>query len=273
MQLNKTMSIAIMSGKGGVGKTNLALNLARMLSLASHPALLVDCDLGLANVDVLLGLDTTLTLQDVVNSDANPKDVIMNIEKGFDLLPAASGLPGLVEMDNDMQALLFHRLSSCMEAYNYLFLDLGAGISPAILSFASMAHMRIVIITPEPTSITDGYAVMKVMNAQYGIKDFHVLVNQVESKWEYDLASKRICEACNHFLGFRPQVLGQISQDKAVLNAVLRQVPFTLNAPNCPASKNVQTVAQRLIELRLEKKTEIQKGVTKNPLRNSNYSN
>ena len=261
MHLNKTMSIAVMSGKGGVGKTNLALNLARMLSLANHPSLLLDCDLGLANIDVLLGLNTNYTLQDVVHNDIPPKEAIINIEQGLDFLPAASGLSELVDMDSDNQALLFQRLTPHLESYNYLFLDLGAGISSTTLSFANLAHVRIVVITPEPTSITDGYAVMKVMNAQYGIKNFHVLVNQVQNKNEYDLASKRICEACNHFLGFRTQVLGQVSQDNAVSNAVMSQKPFTLNAPNCSASKNIHTLAQRLIEIRTEKKHEIQKNV------------
>ena len=261
MHLNKTMSIAVMSGKGGVGKTNLALNMARMLSLANHPSLLLDCDLGLANIDVLLGLNTNHTLQDVVHNDIHPKDAIINIENGLDFLPAASGLSELVDMDSDMQALLFQRLTPYLDAYNYLFLDLGAGISATTLSFASMAHVRIVVVTPEPTSITDGYAVMKVMNAQYGIKNFHVLVNHVQDKKEYVLASQRVCEACAHFLGFRPQVLGQVSQDNAVINAVMSQKPFTLNAPHCSASKNVQTIAHRLIELRLENKYEIQKNV------------
>lgn len=265
MQPNKTMSIAIMSGKGGVGKTNLALNLARMLSLANHPSLLLDCDLGLANLDVLLGLNTNYTLQDVVHNDILPEEAIVNIEQGLDLLPAASGRSELVDMDDDMQTLLFHRLTPHLTAYNYLFLDLGAGISSTTLSFASLAHVRVVVITPEPTSITDGYAVMKVMHAQYGIKHFHVLVNQVQNKNEYELASRRICDACDHFLGFRPQVLGGVSQDNAVINAVMNQKPFTLNAPSCPASKNMQTLAQRLIELRLEKKYEIQKNVISKP--------
>lgn len=258
-----TMSIAILSGKGGVGKTNLALNLARTLYMKKESTLLIDCDLGLANLDVLLGLHAEHTLHDILADQIQPEQALIAIEEnGFDFIPAASGLPELIQMDEDQLALLFSQLESLLLNYKYLFLDLGAGISPTVLSFANLAHVRIVVITPEPTSITDGYAVLKVLNAQYGLTDFHILVNQVTSKAEYELASRRICEASSHFLGFTPKIIGFVQHDKAVLDGVIKQIPFTKLAPKSVASKNVQEIAEKIIKLRIDLKDLIRKGPT-----------
>lgn len=258
-----TMSVAILSGKGGVGKTNLALNIARMLYLKNEPSLLLDCDLGLANLDVLLGLNVKHTLHDILADQIEPEQAVIAIEEnGFDFIPAASGLPELISMDEDQLSLLFTQLEPILSSYKYLFLDLGAGISSTVLSFANFAHVRVVVITPEPTSITDGYAVMKVLNTKYGLTDFHILVNQVASKGEYELASRRICEATSHFLGFTPKILGFVQHDKAVLDGVIKQTPFTKLAPESVASKNVQEIAEQISRIRPSLKHLIEKGVT-----------
>jgi len=251
MTPNDTMSVAILSGKGGVGKTNLALNIARMLYKDHEPALLMDCDLGLANIDVLLGLHAEYTLHDVISHRVTAKQALVQIEdNGFDFIPAASGIPELIQLDDDSMALLFSQIEPLLNNYKYLFLDLGAGISPTVLSIAKLAHVRIIVITPEPTSITDGYAVMKVLNAQYGLTDFHILINQVSNKQEYELASRRLCEATSHFLGFIPKTIGFVQQDKIVLEAVIEQIPFTKLNPVSPASKNVLEIAHQIKRLR-----------------------
>ena len=258
---DNTMSVAILSGKGGVGKTNLALNIARMLYLKNEPALLMDCDLGLANIDVLLGLHAQHNLHDVISNQIEAHEAIVPIEEnGFDFIPAASGLPELIQLDEDSIALLFSQLDSCLPNYRYLFMDLGAGISSTVLSFASIAHARIIVITPEPTSITDGYAVMKVLNAQHGITDFHILINQVSNRQEYELASRRLCEATSHFLGFTPKIIGFVQQDQAVLDAVIEQTPFTRKNPQSPASKNVIEIAEQIRRLRTSLANQIKNG-------------
>lgn len=261
MNTNDTMSIAVLSGKGGVGKTNLALNIARTMYKDNAPSLLLDCDLGLANIDVILGLNVNHTLHDVMMDQVDTRDAIVAIEEnGFDFLPAATGLPELSEMDTESLALLFSRLEPYLTPYKYLFMDLGAGISPTVLSFASIAHMNIIVITPEPTSITDGYAVIKILKAQYNITEFNILINQVTSKQEYELASKRICEATMHFLGIKPNVLGFVQQDKAVQEAVLKQTPFTKYAPSSAAARNVQAIAAQIKRIRQNKQHQIKKG-------------
>lgn len=247
MKPNTTLSVSILSGKGGVGKTNIALNLGYCMFKGNHPLLLMDCDLGLANLDVLLGIAPEKNLMDILDADAKPKDVTVELEPGgFDFIPSASGLPELVELDEEMRATLFAKLFPIFSRYHYLFLDLGAGITPTVLAFAAMSTMRLVVVTPEPTSLTDGYALIKVLNTEYGIKDFHVVLNMVESKAEEKQTFERLNAACKKFLGFGVSLLGAIRSDKAVAEAVRRQTPLMKIAPNSPAAKDIFELAKNL---------------------------
>lgn len=160
-----TMSLAIMSGKGGVGKSNLSLNMGYSLAQKGHALLLMDCDLGLANLDVLLGITPEQNLQDVLLSGADVKNAIISLEKGtkeaFDILPAASGVPELTDMNNDMRDLLIKRINPALCGYDIILMDLGAGIHGTVQSFAAMAAIRVIVLTPEPTALTDAYALIK----------------------------------------------------------------------------------------------------------------
>jgi len=248
---NSSLSVAILSGKGGVGKTNLALNLSYALFRASHRVLLMDFDVGLANVDVLLGLSPEKTLQDLFRSEVTADEVMLPVEAGgFDFLPAASGVPELLEMDDDMREILFQKLNSVLGAYDYLMLDLGAGISQTVLSVAAMSHIRVLVVTPEPTSLTDSYAVIKVLHTQYGISDFHILVNQVDSPADTQATFNRLATACQHFLGFDPILLGGVRTDPALPDAVRRQVPLMRHAPRSPAAQDILGVAVKLHRVR-----------------------
>lgn len=251
---NHTLSLAIMSGKGGVGKTNLALNLGYALYRSGGSVMMMDCDLGLANLDVLLGLSPEKTLQDLLLPELRAEDIVVGLEAGgLDFLPAASGVPELVSMDEDMQDILYEKLNALFGAYQYLVLDLGAGISQTVLSFAAMAHLRVAVITPEPTSLTDCYALIKVLVTQYGVRDFHILVNMVGSGEEALQTYERLRSACLKFLNLAPAYLGHVRQDPAVPEAVRRQAPLFKLSPESPAGKDIQTVAGRLQCLRLER--------------------
>lgn len=251
MGVNKTLSISVLSGKGGVGKTNLALNLGWGLHEIGHPVLLMDCDLGLANIDVLLGLTPEHTLQDIVRQGLEPSAVTVPIAPdGFDFLPAATGIPELTEMGGDILRTLFQKLLPFLEPYNFLFLDLGAGIHNTVLALAAMTHMRIVVVTPEPTAITDGYALMKVCNARYGITDYHILVNQAESEQELKQTFQRLSGACSKFLGFTPQFLGGVRYDAALIDAVRKQTPLLKNTPHSPGAKDIKVLSGKLDKAR-----------------------
>lgn len=248
---NNTLSLSILSGKGGVGKTNIVLNLGYALYQAHKTSMLMDCDLGLANLDVLLGISPEKNLQDLLRSDADVDDVLVPIEDdGLDILPATSGVPELVEMDEDMQDILFKKLVSLAGDYDFLLLDLGAGISKTVMAFASITQLRLMVVTPEPTSLTDSYAVIKVLATQHGVKDFLVVVNQATSASEAQTTFDRLNAACKNFLGIDLVNLGHVRQDPSLIESVRRQRALMSYAPNSPAAQDIAKLAQKLIRYR-----------------------
>lgn len=246
-----TVSLCIMSGKGGVGKTNLALNLSLTLRDMGQRLLLMDCDLGLGNLDVLLGLTPEKNLQDILGGEIKPEDVVLPVEDGLDILPAASGVPELVEMDQNQRDSLFEQLAGLVAGYDFLLMDLGAGISSTVLALARMAQMRIVLVTPEPTSLTDGYAIIKVLNAKFGVRDFCVVVNQATAEESRD-TFQRLNMACKNFLGFELLHLGHVRLDRTLTQAVIHQTPLARFAPECPASVDIRVLAERIARYRGE---------------------
>lgn len=257
MNDNNTLSLAIMSGKGGVGKTNIVLNLGYALQQAEMTAMLMDCDLGLANLDVLLGISPDKNLHDLIQTGVDAEDVLCEIEEGFDMLPATSGIPELVEMDEDMQDILFKKLINLAAEYDYLMLDLGAGISHTVLSLASITQLRIVVVTPEPTSLTDSYAMIKVLTTQHNVKDFLVIVNQATSSTEALQTYDRLAAACKNFLNIELRNLGFIHQDSTLVESVRRQTPLLKFAPNAQASKDIKMLAKKIMRYREDNKDRI----------------
>ena len=255
MEPNTTLSVSILSGKGGVGKTNLSLNLGYCLFRGDHSVLLMDCDMGLANLDIMVGLTPGKNLQDLIDLNLDPDDVIIPVELGggFDLLPAASGVPELVEMDEQLRYRLFTKLDPVFRNYDFLFLDLGAGINPVVVSLALMSKVRLVVVTPEPTSLTDSYALIKVLSTQYDVSTFHILVNMAEDKNEERQTFERLKAACERFLKVDLTWLGSIRYDPMVSEAIQHQTPLVKYAPNSPASQDIINLAALLKKLRAER--------------------
>jgi flagellar biosynthesis protein FlhG len=244
---NKTLSLSIFSGKGGVGKTNIALNLGYALFNAGHPTMLMDCDMGLANLDVLLGLSPERNIQDLLQPEVSAAEVLVNIEPpNFDFLPSASGVPELVEWDEDVQQALFQKLSAHFSSYDFLLLDLGAGINSSVLTMASMTRTKCMVISPEPTSLTDSYAVIKILSSKHGVQEFDVIVNMVENKKEGQTTFNRLNAACEKFLGLSLNLLGFIHEDKAVHESVRRQEPLLKFASSSHASRDILSLAAKL---------------------------
>ncbi len=268
---NRTVSISILSGKGGVGKSNIALNLACALNMAGDSVLLADCDMGLANMDVLLGLAPKFHMQDMLLQDLSAKDVVLPIIKdapegapAFDLLPANSGLAEFVDLDAGARSFLRDKVNPLADAYDFLFLDIGAGIAPTALEFGAMTTFRVVVVTPEPTSLTDSYALMKILSGRHGIQDFLILVNQVDNPEEGALTYRRLAAVCDKFLGFTPLRLGEIRMDRAMSEAVRKQRPLLQVAPHSGAAADCRSVASALQRLRTER---LSRGGVEAPLR------
>ena len=248
-----TMSLAIMSGKGGVGKSNLSLNLGYSLAQKNHALLLMDCDLGLANLDVLLGITPEQNLQDVLLSGADVKNAIISLEKNtkeaFDILPAASGVPELTDMNSDMRDLLIKRINPSLRGYDIILMDLGAGIHGTVQSFAAMVAIRIIVLTPEPTALTDAYALIKVLSQDLGVRDFLVVVNDVASRKEEEITFKRLEMACQKFLNINPVLLGGVRHDVKLQESVLRQKPLLELFPESNAAQDIGTLADRILKI------------------------
>ncbi|GAB1409235.1 MinD/ParA family protein [Desulfovibrionales bacterium] len=247
---NKTLSIAIVSGKGGVGKTNIALNLGFALHQQGYSLVLLDADLGLANLDVLLGLSPEKNIQDLLAGE-EPENVVVPLDtEGFDFLPSASGVADLVDMDEDVQGVLMHKLDGLFRQYDVLLLDLGAGINPTVLAFAAMPQERVVVITPEPTSLTDSYALIKVLSTQHHVRNFHIIVNMAETTKEGQTAFHRLSQACERFLDLPVHLLGIIHRDAMVTESVRHQVPLLKFAPTCQAAQDLRDIAQKIADRR-----------------------
>ncbi len=248
---NTTMSVCVMSGKGGVGKTNITLNLAYALQNLSLPSLLMDCDMGLANLDVLLGITPDKSVQDALLGLCEMEDVIHKIDTGLDILPSASGMPDLVELDDEQRDFLLRRINPILSQYHYVFMDLGAGITDMVQAFAVMAAVRIVVITPEPTSLTDSYALIKILYTNHGVKDFMIIVNQVENAKEEKKAFETLHMACKRFLGVEPKLLGSVRFDAKLMEAVRQQKAFLNYAAGSPACVDIEAIAKKIQKIRL----------------------
>lgn len=250
--MNSTLSVAVLSGKGGVGKTNIALNLAFALYQSGYKSLLMDCDMGLANLDVLLGITPEGNLQDVLLGEAQIENVLHSIQpKGLDVLPAASGVPELNDLNPDRRDLLLTRLAPLLDKYDFIFMDIGAGISDTVQTFAAMAAVRLVVITPEPTSLTDSYALIKILNKRFGLQDYRIIVNEVTSSNEAVRAYEKLAGACRHFLNVELKLLGSVRMDKNLQEAVCKQQPLMSYAPGSPAAQDIQSLAQKLQNARM----------------------
>ena len=255
-----TLSISILSGKGGVGKSNIALNTAYGLNSLGNSVLLMDCDMGLANMDVLLGIAPQMHIQDIFLEGCAPEEVLVPImpasscaARGFDLLPANSGMALFTDLDEDARDILRERINPLAREYDFLLLDIGAGISPTALELGAMTDVRIVVVTPEPTSLTDSYALMKILSTYHKKKDFHILVNQVESQAESMRTFNRLAMVCQRFLDFSPSFLGCIHMDRAVGGAVCCQKPLLQVAPQSPAARDCMDIVAAIRHIHIQR--------------------
>ncbi|WP_022854467.1 MinD/ParA family protein [Thermodesulfatator atlanticus] len=246
------MMISITSGKGGVGKTSLAINLSLALS-PEYRVLLVDADLGLANVDVMLSLAPDVTVRHVLLEGRPIKEAVVQGEYGFHILPAASGVVELAQPDSEMRGILELGLNQLALNYDLLLFDTGAGISPAVLWFNCLAKYTIVVFTPEPTSITDAYALMKVLHRDYGQKNFWLLANQADAKEGAQYFS-HLNRVIDRYLGINPVYLGAIPKDPALARSIRMQKPLLAHDRNTKAARAILAVAERIKKLLEEDK-------------------
>lgn len=227
MKTDLPLVISVTSGKGGVGKTNLSVNLACCLARKGKRVVLLDADLGLANVDVVLGMSPQYNLFHLFHEGASLKDILMPTGYGFSILPASSGVSEMLTLSAGQKLTLLESMDELEDTVDYLIVDTGAGINDNVLYFNLAAQERLVILTPEPTSLTDAYALIKVMQQNHEVHDFRIVVNLAPDLKAAKEVFARLYKACDHFLsGVSLDFAGVIPRDPAVRQAVIRQKPF-----------------------------------------------
>ncbi len=242
-----TRIISVTSGKGGVGKTNVAVNLAILMSRRGLKVLLVDADIGLANTHILLGCRVERSLDDVMFKNVAFKDIFIQTNFGFDLLPGSSGLRKLIELDPFEQRALFDRLYEAMHGYDIVIYDTSPGLSTHVLDFNSSAHDIVVVSHPEPTALADAYALVKVLATERREKRFKLLINRSRSAQDGLDAFRRLTMVSDEFLNVGVDYLGALPEDLSLLRAVKTQTPVAVDSPRAPFTMALERVGDKLL--------------------------
>jgi len=239
--------IAVASGKGGVGKTNLVVNLAVELKRRGYRVAVFDADLGMANAEVLLGLVPKYTLYDYLFYGRRIEEIITTSPQGVQVISGGSGFLELANLDPAARQKLGQGLQELDYKFDFVLVDTGAGISKNVLGFVAAAGEVIVVITPEPTSLTDAYGLIKVL-AKYHVHDeIMVVVNRAADEREAEHTYQRLELTADRFLQVRLMNLGSIPEDLSVVQAVKNQQPFTIMTPSAAASRSLDKIANRLV--------------------------
>jgi flagellar biosynthesis protein FlhG len=238
--------IAVTSGKGGVGKTNISANLAALAARAGKRVLILDADLGLANVDILFGVKPMRHIGDLLQPGVSAADVLIQAAPNIHILPAGSGVQRLTELDRKDKLRLVAALDSLEDRFDLVIIDSGAGIGDNVLFFVGAAQEVVLVLSPEPTSLVDAYAVVKVLSQQAGIRNFAVVINPVVDEMPARDMFQKLSAVTGRFLTAKLRHLGYVPRDENVHRAVMAQRPVVDLFPMAPASRAIVDVAKRL---------------------------
>ena len=243
---SNTRVIAITSGKGGVGKTNIVANLGYMFSKLGKQVLIFDADLGLANLDVLLGLAPKFNLSHVITGTRSIEDIIVEGPGNMRILPASSGIQELTQLSKAQKIEILTDLDKVLGTVDLLIIDTAAGISSNVMDFNLSAHEIIVVVSPDPTAITDAYALMKVLSLKYAEKHCKLLVNLVHSQREGLEVFRQLSLVTERFLDISVEYMGSVLFDERVTKGVRQQKLVSDIYPEAQASKCFAKLAQRI---------------------------
>jgi flagellar biosynthesis protein FlhG len=249
----KTRVIAITSGKGGVGKTNIVANLGYAFSMLGKKVLILDADIGLGNLDVLLGLAPRYNLSHVIMGQKSIKEIIISGPGKMKILPASSGIQELTSLSQDQKIKLLAQIDELIDSVDILFIDTAAGISSNVMDFSVTAHEIIVVVSPEPTSITDAYALMKVLSLKYSEKCCYLLTNLVANAQEGKEVFRQLNLVANKFLDINVDYLGSVVFDEKVTNCVKHQKIVSELYPDTLASRCYNELVQKIARRRPKK--------------------
>jgi flagellar biosynthesis protein FlhG len=246
---NPTRMIAITSGKGGVGKTNIVANLGYALSKLGKSTLILDADLGLGNLDVLLGVTSKYNLSHVITGKKKMKEIIIDGPGDMKIIPAASGIQELTQLSPQQKIKIINELNVLSNSNDILLIDTAAGISSNVTYFNTRAHEIIVVVSPDPTSITDAYALMKVLSVKYSEKHFNLVVNLAGNIQEANEIYRQLKLVTDRFLDIGLNLLGYVLFDEKVTKCVRRQKIISEQFPETRASRCIAALARKICDM------------------------
>ena len=238
--------ITVTGGKGGVGKSSVSLNIAVALCLLGKKVMLFDADLGLANIDVMLGLKVDKNLGHVLNGECELEDILQTGPHGLRIVPASSGLKQMVELTVEQHAGLIRAFSTLKEDIDYFIVDTAAGISDMVLSFCRAAQDVLMVVCNEPTSVADAYAQMKVLSRDYGVNKFKIIGNQLHSLDEGKLMYQKLVTVTERFIDATLELVACIPVDMNMRKAIRQRSCVVDVFPTSPAARAFKTLANRI---------------------------
>jgi len=239
--------VAVSSGKGGVGKTTVVVNLALALAQAGHRVALIDADLGTANVDVMLKIDPLFNLSHVISGDKDLQEIMVEGPYGLHVVPGGSGLQELANLNEWQFGRLLTSLAELEKSHDLLLIDTGAGLSKNVTNFFLAADEVVVVTNPEPPATLDAYGLLKVASEQGRKHGIHLVVNRAESPSEAGMVAQKFIETAQKFLDLRVNYLGHVPTDPTVLQAIKKQQPLLIHFPQSVATSSVRRIAQALV--------------------------
>jgi flagellar biosynthesis protein FlhG len=254
-----TKAIAITSGKGGVGKSNVSLNFSIMLSKRGFRVLLLDMDIGMGNIDILLGQSSHATIIDLFYERFSLYELIKNGPENISFIAGGTGLANIFTMDEEKVDFFLTQLQLVSEQYDYLIFDMGAGISEDRLRLLKAVHEIFIVTTPEPTAMTDAYAMMKYVHMQEKNIPFYVIVNRAQTDQEGRDTLRRLKSVAKQFLNKDIIPLGVLPEDRSVYKAVVRQTPFLLFDPASKISRAMYMLTDRYLSARAMDEERVQR--------------
>ena len=241
-----TRVISITSGKGGVGKTSIAANLAYIFSSMRRKTLIFDADTGLANIDVILGLTPKFNLHHVLHGEKRLSEVLVKGPGGVMILPSSSGIQEMANLSTQQKLALLDELDEIDDSYDFMLIDTAAGIAGNVMYFNMAAKEIIVVVTPEPTSLTDAYAMIKILYQGHNEEGSWFSSTSVKSAYEAREVFRKLSNAAEHFLDLSVEYLGYLPQDEKVKEAVQKQKAFIELYPRSQASKCLFAIAEKI---------------------------
>ncbi|WP_270171833.1 MinD/ParA family protein [Paenibacillus sp. SYP-B4298] len=242
-----TRIVTVTSGKGGVGKSNFSLNFALQLQRRGQRVLVFDADIGMANIDVLMGFSAPYNLYHLLKREKTIWEIVQHADSGIDFIAGGSGFQDLLELSREELDYFGDQIGLLTGHYDVILFDTGAGLSKETVKFIAAAQETIVVTTPEPTSITDAYALMKMVNSMHHSVAFKLVVNRAADTKEGKATADKIAMVANEFLQLEVPLLGIVMDDANVMRSVKRQVPFALAYPGSEASQCIDMIARHFL--------------------------